>query len=170
MVQLGFRKPTNRVTQGGSLGPEFFKVGASATAAKMLPGIAVCKDTNDYSVKEYDGSGNSIGYLGYDEAAAVFKPDDIDTAYAADDEVPVHRGPGRRQMARLASGQSVVNGQPLKLTTDGYLAAATINGVVSVDESGSSTVSTGNDEVVADADETVDASGAAKKIWVITRK
>lgn len=170
MVQLGFRKPENKVTQGGGIGPEYLKVGANATAAKMLPGIAVIKDTNDYSVKESAGSGNEIGYLGYDEAAAAYKPETIDTAYAVGDEVPVHCGPGRRQLARLASGQSVAKGAPLKITTDGYLAAATVNGVVIVDEDGSDDVSTGNDEVVADAAETVDAAAASKKIWVYTRK
>lgn len=152
MVQLGFRKPNNGVVQGGSLGPEFFKVGANATAAKMLPGIVVCKDTNDFCVKESDASGNDIGFLGYEYSPS--KPATIDTAYAVGDFVAVHRGPGRRQMARLATSQTIENGDPLKVTTDGYLAAATV----------------GTDDVIADADESVTTTSSAAKIWVITRK
>lgn len=171
MVQLGFREPANDVVQGGSLGPEFLKVGANATAAYMIPGAAVIKDTNDFSVKEGAAGGKLIGYIGYASTPAEFRPETITTAHALGDHIAVHRGAGRRQKTWLADGQSVVNGQPLKLTASGQLAAATINGVVAVNEAGSETaVSTGNDEIVADADETVAASGAAAAIWVITRK
>lgn len=152
MTDLGFRKPTNGVVQGDALGPEFLKVGANATAAKMLPGIAVCKDTNDFSVKESDASGNDVGFLGYEYSPS--KPATIDTAYAVGDIVAVHRGAGRRQMARLATSNTIVKGQPLKVTTDGYLTAATA----------------GTDDVVGDAAESVTTTSATADIWIITRK
>lgn len=154
MVQLGFREPSNDVVQGGSLGPEFLKVGANATAASMIPGAAVVKDTNDFSVKEGAAGGKLVGFLGYASTPAEFRPETITTAYAVGDMVAVHRGASRRQKAWLADGQSVVNGEPLKLTAGGQLAAATV----------------GTDDVIADADETVAASGAAAALWVITRK
>ena len=97
MVQLGFREPNNDVVQGGSLGPEFLKIGANATAAKMLPGTAVIKDTNDFSVKEGAAGGKLIGYLGYASTPAAFRPETITTAYALGNIAAVHRGAGRRQ-------------------------------------------------------------------------
>lgn len=152
MVQLGFRKPTNDVVQGDSLGPDYYKVGSTATAAKMLPGIAVCKGATDFDVRQSDASGNDVGVLGYAYSPA--KPATITTAYAVGDFVAVHRGASRRQMMYLASGQNVKNGQPLYVTTDGYLTAATA----------------GTHDVYADAAESVNASGGAAAIWVVTRK
>lgn len=152
MVDLGFRKPTNGVVQGDTLGPEFLKVGANATAAKMLPGIAVCKDTNDFCVKEADASANDIGFLGYEYSPS--KPATIDTAYAVGDIAAVHCGAGRRQMGRLTTNQTIVKGQPLKVTTDGYLAAATV----------------GTNDVVGDAAESVTTTSSTADIWITTRK
>lgn len=154
MVQLGFRKPNNALSQGGALDIEYFKVGANATAAKMIPGIAVIKDTNDYCVKESGGSGNTIGVLGYDKTPASSRPATITTAYAVGDEVAVHRGAGRRQKMWLTTSQTIVNGQPLMVTTDGYLTAATV----------------GTHDVYCDAAESVTTTSAAAAIWVITRK
>jgi hypothetical protein len=134
----------------------------------MLPGIVVIRDTNDYSVKEWSSGGHMIGYLSYENSPD--KPETIDNAYAVGDTVGVEVGAGRRQLARLATSQTIVKGQPLKVTTDGYLAAATVNGVVSIVESGSDTKSTGNDDMVADADESVTTTSATAKIWVVTRK
>jgi hypothetical protein len=168
MVQAGFREPNNKVRNGGSLSTEELIVGANATAAKMLPCIVVIRDTNDYSVQEWSAGNHMIGYLSYENSPD--KPETMDTAYAVGDTVGVEVGAGRRQLARLTTSQTIVKGQPLKVTTDGYLAAAVVNGVVSVDESGSATVSTGNDDIVADADESVATTSAAAKIWVITRK
>lgn len=154
MVQLGFRKPTNKWSQGGALGVEYFKVGANATAAKMLPGIAVIKDANDFSVKESGGLGSTIGVLGYDETPAQYRPTDSSTAYARGDHVAVHRGAGRRQKMWLTTSQTIVIGQPLMVTTDGYLTAATA----------------GTHDVYCDAAESVTTTTAAAAIWVITRK
>ena len=154
MVQLGFRKPTNKWSQGGALGVEYFKVGANATAAKMLAGTVVMKDTVDYCIKESDASGNDYGVLGYDETPDAYRPTTSTTAYAVGDIVAVHRGAGRRQKCRLTTAQTIVNGQPLKVTTDGLLTAATV----------------GTDDVFADADESVTTTSAVAYIWVITRK
>lgn len=169
MAELGWRKPENKVCQGDSIGPEICVIGANATAAKCLPGIVMSIDTDTFSVKPYSGTGGDIGLLGYEDSPD--KPDTRDTAYKVGDFVAIHKGAGKRFRARLANGQNVTKGQPLKVTTDGYLALATINGVVNVDETGTDeTVSTGNDEIFADAAESVDASTGAAPIWVYTRK
>lgn len=153
MVQLGFRKPTNAWSQNCLLDVEYFKVGTNATAAKMLPGTVVCKDTNDFSVKESDASANDYGVLGYDKTPAAYRPTNSTTAYAVGDIVAVSRGPGRKK-CRLTTSQTIVNGQPLKVTTDGLLTAATV----------------GTNDVFADADESVTTTSAEAFIWVITRK
>jgi hypothetical protein len=153
MVQPGWRKPTNKVCQnGGGLDTEQLKVGANATAAKMLPGIVVIRDSNDYSVKEWSSGGYMIGYLSYENSPK--KPETIDSAYAVGDLVGVEIGANRRQLARLAISQTIVKGQPLTVTTDGYLAAATV----------------GTDDIVADAEESVTTTSSTAKIWVRTRK
>lgn len=154
MVQLGFRKPNNKMAQGGALGVEYLKIGANATAAKCFAGIAVIKDTNDFSVKEFGGSGSTIGVLGYDETPAQFRPETPTTAYAKGDIAAVHVGAGRRQKMWLTTSQTIVKGAPLMVTTDGYLTAAT----------------PGTHDVYCDADESVTTTSAAAAIWVITRK
>jgi len=169
MVQPGWREPANKVCQnGGGLDTEQLQVGANATAAKMLPGIVVIRDANDYSVMEWASGGHMIGYLSYENSTD--KPETIDTAYAVGDSVGIEIGANRRQLARLTTSQTIVKGQPLKVTTDGYLAAAVVNGVVSIDQAGTGSVSTGNDDVVADAEESVTTTSSTAKIWVRTRK
>lgn len=165
---MGWRKPLNKTKQGGSLDTFQMQVGSGATAVKMLPGIAVMRDGNDYSVKEWASGGQMIGYLSYENSAD--KPEDMDTPYAVGDFVGVDVGPGRRQFARLAASQTIVYGQPLSLDTDGYLKAATVNGAVTVDESGTATVQTGNTDIVADAAESVTTTASTGKIWIVTRK
>ena len=113
-AEAGFKKPNNGTTQGGSLGAELLQLGANATAANCKPGIVVMRDTNDYSVKESDGSGNDVGFLAYENCPAEFRPKSINTAYAAGAFCGVDTGAGRRQMAYLTPGQNVVKGQPLR--------------------------------------------------------
>lgn len=168
-VQPGFRAVDNLTRQGPGLDVEYFQVGPNATAAKMLPGIAVVMDTTDNYVKESDGSGKVIGFLSYESSPD--KPANIDTAFAVGDWVAVERGAGKRIRARLATSQTIVNGQELSVTTDGYLAAATINGVVAVNEAGTDeSISTGNTDVIADAAQSVTTTTTTAAIWIITRK
>jgi|GEM_PF-1120643 len=167
-VQPGFRPVDNMTQQGPGIDVEYFQIGPNATAAKMLPGIAVVMDTTDNYVKEYSSGGKVIGFLSYEKSPD--KPATIDTAFALGDWVAVERGAGKRIRGRLAISQTIQIGQELKVTTDGYLTAATVNGVVSVDESGSATVSTGNDDIIADAEMSVTTTDETAAIWVLTRK
>lgn len=166
-VDIGFSKSAVGVGAVDLFEPMILKVGANATAAKMLPGIAVIKDTNDYSVKEYGSSGSAVvGVLGWEETPNKWRPATRDTAYAVGDEVAVHYGPGKIRM-RLAASQTIVKGDALCLTTDGYLIKATINGVVNVNEAGSDTeVPTGNSDVYAEALESVTTTTGTAGIFV----
>ena len=167
-VQPGFRAVDNQTQQGPGIDVEYFQIGPNATAAKMLPGIAVVMDTTDNYVKEYSSGGKVIGFLSYEKSPD--KPASIDTAFAMGDWVAVERGAGKRIRARLATSQTIQIGQELSVTTDGYLTAATINGVVSIVESGSDTKSTGNTDIIADAEMSVTTTSESAAIWVLTRK
>ena len=154
MTQIGFRKPSN-ASATGKYYTEFLKIGANATAAKMLPGIAVVFDTNDRSVKEAGADGDVIGFLGYEETPIAFKPATRATAYALLDTAAVHHGRGGFVRALLAISQTVVKGERLSVAADGYLTIATI----------------GTHDVVADAEESVTTTGdATGVIWVSMRR
>lgn len=160
-VDIGFAKSAVGVGAVDLFEPMVLKVGANATAAKMLPGIAVIRDTNDYSVKEFGSADTAVvGVLGWEQTPIKWRSASRDTAYALGDEVAVHYGPGRIRML-LAVSQTIVKGDMLSLTTDGYLTKATINGIVSVVESGSATKSTGNSDVYAEALESVSTGSSA---------
>lgn len=168
-VDIGFSKSAVGVGAEDLIEPMILKIGANATAAKMLPGIAVVRDTNDYSVKEYSSGSAVVGVLGWEETPNNTRPSTRDTAYALGNEVAVHYGPGKIMM-RLTTSQTIVKGDLLTLTTDGYLTKATINGVVSINESGSSTVSTGNSDVYAEALESVTTTTSTAPIWVFRKR
>lgn len=144
-----FSKPSIGVGQGPHF--QMMKIGANATAAKCLPGIAVVKDTNDYSVKE--GSASVIGTLGWERTPLPWKPANRDTAYARGDSVAVEMGPRMARML-LTTSQTIVKGDPLYVTTDGYVAKATV----------------GTHDVYGEALESVSTTAATTAIWVMTRR
>ena len=119
--QIGFKEAANDVVQAFGRGPEQLQIGANATAAKMLPGVAVIFDVNDHDVKECGAAGAAIGVLGYAEANPNFKPATQLTAYAVGDSVPVYNGPGR-VYAYLT--ETIVKGEPLVLAADGKFSKA----------------------------------------------
>ena len=147
-VQTGFRAPANAVVTGVHY-TELLKVGANATAAKMLPGIAVVKDTNDRSVMESGDAGAIIGWLGYEETPAAFKPENRDTAYALGDTVAVHHGQGAFIRMLLEASMTIVKGDSLTVGADGYVHKATI----------------GTDQTDATAEQSVTTTGATGVIW-----
>jgi hypothetical protein len=153
-AEHGFRFPNNDVQMGGAGQVEFYTVHTHATAAKMLPGIIVKLADVSNEVLECDASGNAIGFLGYQDTPAEFRPATRDTAYALGDRVAVLRGAGRRQMGRLASGQNLGAAAPVTVATDGYMTSGT----------------PGTDDILGDLIDAVDASSAAKICWITTRK
>lgn len=149
-TQIGFREPSNAVVTGKYY-TEYLKIGANATAAKMLPGIAVVRDTNDRSVKESGDAGAVIGVLGYEETPAAFKPTNRDTAYAVADTVAVHHGRGAFVRMLLEASMTIVKGDHMTVGADGYLHKATV----------------GTDHIFSTAEESVTTpSDATGIIWV----
>lgn len=131
MTTIGFKKAVNDVVQSFGRAPEQLFIGANATAAKMLPGIAVVFDVADSDVKECGAAGSAIGVLGYAECNPNSKPETQLTAYAVGDAVPVYNGPGR---VYAYVTETVVKGEALVLAADGKFSkrAAAIDGHAAV--------------------------------------
>lgn len=139
--------PTGRIIDRGSPNVDFYKI---KTVANCYPGRLVTRDTTDNQIKVCGSSDNPVGWLGYEDTNENFRPDTVDTIYEENDFVSVYDGCGFVIVGRLASGESVTKGDPLKQAADGELTAATV----------------GTDHVYAIADETVDASSDAADILV----
>ncbi len=136
-VQLGFKKAVNDVVQAFARDPEQLFIGANATAAKMLPGVAVIFDTYDSDVKECGAAGAAIGVLGYASAVGPAKPLTQLTAYAVGDMCPVHNGPGR---VHAYLTETIVKGEALVLAADGKFSKAA---AITIVASGSGNITDG---------------------------
>lgn len=149
MVYTGHIKPNNKIVAAGTPLVQELKVETNTT---MYPGRLVKKGTGDDEiVVSTDTTGvASIGWLGYEQTAPIYRPETVDTMYAADDMVAVLNGGGFVIVASLAAGQSVNKEDALTSTAAGELKAITAT----------------TDEAVAYAEETVNATGAAADIMV----
>ncbi len=145
MAYTGFKKPNNKIVAAGEPLVQELKV---ETATNMYPGRLVKKGTNDDDIVVNTANGAAVGWLGYEQTNPQYKPANVDTAYSAGDYVAVLNGGGFVIVGRLASGQSVDKGDKLEAAANGELTA----------------LSSGT--MVAIAEETVDASAAAKDIMV----
>lgn len=120
------------------------------TATNVYPGRLVKKGTNDDDVVVNTAAGAAIGWAGYEHTSKKYRPDTVDTVYSADDQIAVINGPGIILVGSLASGQSVTKGARLMAAAAGELSGGTV----------------GTNEIVAIAEETMDASAGAKDILV----
>jgi len=112
----GISKPSNQVLAAGSPLRVEMEIGANATAAKMLPGMAVVFDDVDQTVKE--ASAKEVGDV---FILDVCGKELEETAYAVGDPAMVIVGECIAKMTLLAS-ESVVRGSPLVTAADGKLA------------------------------------------------
>jgi len=149
MAYTGHIKPINKIVAAGTPLVQELKV---ETATNMYPGRLVEKGTGDDDVvvsTSTDGDA-IVGWLGYEQTAPVFRPSTPDTIYEADDMAAVLNGGGFIIVARLANGSSVAKGEALTSAAAGEVVSATI----------------GTNQVIAYAEETVNASGGAADIMV----
>ncbi len=121
MTNIGFNPAANDVVQHFARAPEQLRIGPTATATLMLPGIAVVKDATDNEVKEGAIAGAMVGILGYADANPEFKPATQLTPYARGDSVPVYNGPGRALVYVIGD---VVKGNGLVLAANGQFQTA----------------------------------------------
>lgn len=153
MAYSGYVKPTNKIIVAGKPLVQELKV---ETATNMYPGRLVTKGTNDDDVIVNTASTAVIGWLGYEQITNPgFQPDTVDTIYTVNAQAPVLNGGGFVIVGRLASGQSVAKDAKLIGTAAGELTAAT-----------NDTLDASTNYIVAIAEETVNASGAAADIMV----
>ncbi len=172
MAYTGVVKPTNKIVAGGTPLVQELMI---ETATNMYPGRLVKKGTNDDDIVVNTAAGNALGWLGYEQADPAFMPTDVDTAYAANDMAPILNGGHFYIVGRLASGQNVTKGTPLVAAANGELTAASgltvASGATQVTSSAANgailagTLGT-QGIVVAIAEQSVDASGAAADIVV----
>ncbi len=121
-----------------------------STATNMYPGRLVKKGSTDGDIVVNTAAGAAIGWLGYLHTAKKYRPATVDTAYSANDHAAVLHGGGFVIVGRLASGQNVAKGARLMAAANGELSGGTV----------------GTHEIVAIAEESVDASASAKDIMV----
>ena len=149
MVYTGHVKPINKIVAAGKPLVQELEVEVATT---MYPGRLVKRGTGDHDVVVSDSTdgGDIVGWLGYEQTAPVFRPSTPDTIYVAADKAAVLNGGGFIIVASLASGQNVTKDDELIGVAAGEVSAATI----------------GSHNVVCFAEESVDASLAAKDIMV----
>lgn len=165
---VGYKKPSNKILVAGNPLVQELKI---ETATNMYPGRTVIKGTNDDDIVVGTApAGKSfekiIGVLGYEQCRDPDKPADVDTIYAAGAWVPVLSGPCI-VVGRLASGESVVKGDLLIPAANGELALMPdkdLNATFADTEVELELAQAKS--VIAVAEETVDASAAAKDIMM----
>jgi len=112
----GLVKPANQVLVAGNPVIVEFEIGATATAAKMLPGRLVIFDNTDTSVKEAGAKADNV--VGFLDVA----PDKTEaTAYAVGDQARVIMGECIAKLLLLAN-ENVTRGDPLVAAADGKVA------------------------------------------------
>lgn len=148
MADTGYGpKPSNQIVVAGTPLVQILKV---ETATNMYPGRLVKKGTNDDDVVVGTANAAVIGWLGYEHTIKKHRPSTVDTVYSGDEQAAVLHGGHFIIVGRLASGQNVSKGARLEAAANGELSGGTV----------------GTDEIVAIAEESVDASAAAADIMV----
>ena len=147
MADAGYTKPSNQILVAGQPLVQILKV---ETATNMYPGRLVKKGTTDGDIVVCGAGEAAIGWLGYLHTIKKYRPDTVDTAYSANDHAAVLHGGGFVVVGRLANGQNVSKGDRLTTAANGELSGGTV----------------GTHEIVAIAEESVDASSGAADIMV----
>jgi len=166
-------KPNNKIVAQGEPLVEECKV---ESATNMYPGRLVKKGSSDSQIVVCGATDMPIGWLGYEQAAGPYKPSDVDTAYSANDFAPVLYGGKFVIVGRLASGEVVNKGDLLVPAANGELKKAETLQIASGGTSVTSTAANGDiitghygdAPIVAKALESVDASGGAQDILVLS--
>lgn len=124
MVDIGMVTPTNGVVSYGR--PTIITEANVETAANMYPGRLVKRGTTDYDLAVCGATDTPIGWLGFEDTAAQFRPATPSTIYAASDKAAVIRGGGFViDYAVLAISQTIVKGDALVTAADGTVQKAT---------------------------------------------
>jgi len=112
-------KATNQIIVFGEFKKVEMKVGANATAAKMIPGTLVIRDTNDNQVKEAGAKAHGIfGVIDVDPTHG------MSDNYALGENIPILVPlNGSFLMIRIAANENVTQGDTMVSAADGLIAA-----------------------------------------------
>jgi len=132
MAYCGFKKPTNKIVVVGEPKVQEQKIGGTVTNAK--PGRLCAASGNDDDIVVGDGILPVLGWIGFEQGYhAKTRPANVDTAYAANDYVPVLYDGDFVIISSLAPGFSVKKGDRLASWGNGELAKAMkVNGGVAI--------------------------------------
>jgi len=110
-----FVNPTNKVVASGTADEEVLTVTGTVTECK--PGRLVKKGSDDTKVVIGDADTDMIGFLGYEQTVGTYKPANISTAYALNDEATIVNGPGIHVIAY--GSEAIVKGDNVGAGADG---------------------------------------------------
>jgi len=114
-----FVNPNNKVVAAGTAIEQVLTVTGTVTECK--PGRLVKAGTADDECAIGTAAGDAVGWLGFEQTYATYKPTDIDTAYALGDLATVINGPGIHVIATAAG--AVDKGARVAAAADGKVAA-----------------------------------------------
>jgi hypothetical protein len=119
MVDTGYIKPVNKIVLSGDVQSVEMEV---QDATNMYPGRLVMHGDTNNEVLVSDGTAIVYGWLGYEQAAVMYKPATVDTIYVAQDRAPVIHGPGMILVAMRKASETIVMGDKLQAAADGEVA------------------------------------------------
>ena len=174
--QRSMVKPTNKIVlDSQNMHIQTCKI---ETATTMYAGRLVKTGTNDDDIVVNTAAGAATGWLGYEQTTKKHRPATVDTIYLANAQAAVLNGSGMVIVGSLALGQNVTKGARLVAAAAGELTAATA--ITATVPSGATAVTSSSAQpamtmagglptqgiIVAIAEESMDASAAAKDILV----
>jgi hypothetical protein len=113
-----FVNPTNKVVVKGTADEEVLTVTGTVTECK--PGRLVKRGADDTKIVIGDADTDMIGFLGFEQTFATYRPANISTAYALNDKATVVSGFGIHVMAY--GSEAIVKGDLVGAAADGKVA------------------------------------------------
>lgn len=150
-VDTGYISPTNKIVLSGHVQ----SVELELEEAGMKPGILVKIGSTNNEAKIGTSGAVAYGWLGYEQTPIMYRPKNIDTAYAINARAAILHGPGMVLRAKRKASETIVSGDKLVGDAAGALIKWT---PVPTD------AATAEEDVVATAME--DGSGAASNLLV----
>lgn len=173
-VDVGMVHPANKIVLRGTPLVQSERI---ETVANMYPGRLVKRDTTDGDMEVNTVGNPPTGWLGYEQASGDYKPATEDTIYVVNDIAPRLFGGGFVIIGRIKTGEGVITkGDFLTPGAAGELLKAVAINVDSGTTAVTSIAANGavisgsllDAPIVAIAQETVDATSAAKDCAVLS--
>jgi hypothetical protein len=117
----GFVEATDRIVLAGSNMKMSREKEIEGTVTYMLPGALVKMGSTDNEVAVGSDGVSAVGWLGYRDTSAMWRPKNIDTAYVLGDRAGVVSGPGMIIRGKLADNMTIAYGDKLTGTANGAL-------------------------------------------------